>query len=129
MSSLSRVVVVGGHGKARPPLSRTKAPASSLADTFPWQVALHFARLASATHSVRSIVRSKDHFPDITARGAVPELLSLEESTVNQLAEVFEGARTVLFTAGAGGKGGAERTKAVDYEGAVKVSVAFAGES
>lgn len=68
-------------------------------------------------------MRSKDHFADITAQGAVPELLSLEESTTDQLAKVFEGARAVLFTAGAGGKGGEERTKAVDYEGAVKVSL------
>ncbi|KAK4700689.1 hypothetical protein P7C70_g5554, partial [Phenoliferia sp. Uapishka_3] len=97
--SLPRVVVVGGHGK----------------------VALAFARLASPTHAVTSLVRSQDHFADIKANGATPELLSLEDADIAALAKSFTGAKNVLFSAGAGGKGGAERTKAVDFEGAVKV--------
>ncbi|KAL8278750.1 hypothetical protein RQP46_008819 [Phenoliferia psychrophenolica] len=97
--SLPRVVVVGGHG----------------------QIALHFARLASPTHAVTSLVRSKDQFEDIRATGASPELLSLEEASIKDLAHSFTGAKSVVFAAGAGGKGGAERTKKVDLEGAVKV--------
>jgi hypothetical protein len=38
-------------------------------------------------------------------------------------------ADVVVFSAGAGGKGGEERTKAVDYEGAVKVFDAIEGVS
>ncbi|GAA5904504.1 hypothetical protein JCM6882_008926 [Rhodosporidiobolus microsporus] len=98
-STLPRIAVVGGHGK----------------------VALHFARLAAPSFSVTSLVRSKDHFGDITSTGATPQLLSLEEASVEQLAEAFRGKEGVLFSAGSGGKGGKERTKAVDEEGAIKV--------
>ena len=40
---------------------------------------------------------------------------------------MFKGNDVVVFSAGAGGKGGPERTKAVDYEGAVKVFDAIEG--
>ncbi|GAA5962818.1 hypothetical protein JCM21900_004098 [Sporobolomyces salmonicolor] len=99
MATLPRIVVVGGHGK----------------------VALHFARLASPSYAVTSLVRSQDHFDDIRSTGATPTLLSLEDASVDQLTQAFEGAHGVLFTAGAGGKGGKERTKKVDEEGAIKV--------
>ncbi|ORY88875.1 NADH(P)-binding-domain-containing protein [Leucosporidium creatinivorum] len=98
MAAAQRIVVVGGHGK----------------------VALHFARLASSRYSVESLVRSEDHFSDITSRGASPVLLSLEDASTAELTSKFQGARAVVFSAGAGGKGGAERTNAVDYLGAVK---------
>ncbi|GAA5834862.1 hypothetical protein JCM5353_004904 [Sporobolomyces roseus] len=97
--SLPRIVVVGGHGK----------------------VALHFARLASHSYSVTSLVRSEDHFQDIKQTGATPKLLSLEDASVDELKDAFDGAKGVLFAAGAGGKGGKERTKKVDEEGAIKV--------
>ncbi|BGP14805.1 hypothetical protein JCM10213_001827 [Rhodosporidiobolus nylandii] len=98
-SSLPRIVVVGGSGK----------------------VALHFARLAASHFSLTSLVRSSDRFDAIEATGATPKLLSLEDASVKELAKVFEGAQGVLFSAGAGGKGGKERTKKVDEEGAIKV--------
>lgn len=85
------------------------------------RVALHFASKASTRYAVESLVRSKDHFGDITSRGATPVLLSLEDASIAELSSKFEGARAVIFAAGAGGKGGAERTNAVDYLGAVKV--------
>jgi uncharacterized protein YbjT (DUF2867 family) len=44
----------------------------------------------------------------------------LEHSPVSAFTEVFSGADTVVFTAGAGGKGGQDRTRIVDYEGALK---------
>lgn len=116
--SLPRVVVVGGHGKVRVQRRRSSPPAP--ADTS-LQVALHFAHLASASHAVTSLVRSRDQFQDITATGASPQLLSLEDASVSELSAAFAGARSVVFSAGAGGKGGAERTKAVDFDGAVKV--------
>ncbi|KAM0746188.1 NAD(P)-binding protein [Meredithblackwellia eburnea MCA 4105] len=97
--SLPKVVVVGGHGK----------------------IALHFARLASPSHSITSLVRSDSHFKDIQSHGATPLLLSLEDACTADLATEFEGAKAVVFSAGAGGKGGPERTKAVDFHGAVKV--------
>ncbi|GAA5876415.1 hypothetical protein JCM16303_003523 [Sporobolomyces ruberrimus] len=97
--SLPRIVVVGGHGK----------------------VALHFTKLASSTFSITSLVRSESHFSELESLGSTPKLVSLEESSVEDLASIFKGAQGVLFAAGAGGKGGKERTKKVDEEGAIKV--------
>ncbi|GAA6058639.1 hypothetical protein JCM10212_004050 [Sporobolomyces blumeae] len=97
--SLPRIVVVGGHGK----------------------VAIHFAKLASNKYNVASLVRTPNHFAEIEQAGATPKLLSLEDASEAQLSEAFEGAAGVLFSAGAGGKGGKERTKAVDEIGAIKV--------
>lgn len=52
-----------------------------------------------------------------------PTLFSLEDDTPSDLAAILRRTRpsAVLFSAGAGGKGGPERTRAVDYEGALKV--------
>ncbi|KAI0062988.1 NAD(P)-binding protein [Artomyces pyxidatus] len=97
----SKVVIVGGHGK----------------------VALRLATLLAPTHAVTSLIRTHDHIPDIAAASPSinPLVLSLEAASVADLAEVFTGAEVVVFSAGAGGKGGAERTRQVDFEGAVKV--------
>jgi len=97
--TLPRLVVVGGSGR----------------------VALLFSQKASSLFSITSLVRSKDHFDAITKTGANPKLLSLEDASVDELARDFEGADAVLFAAGAGGKGGKERTVKVDQEGAIKV--------
>jgi len=124
--SLPRIVVVGGHGKASPLLfSLFLVPLrADVSKSLP-QVALHFARLASPSYSVTSLVRSEDHFQDIKQTGATPKLLSLEDASVDELKNAFDGAKGVLFAAGAGGKGGKERTKKVDEEGAIKVSHLF----
>jgi hypothetical protein len=53
--------------------------------------------------------------------------LSLEDSPVGDFSAAFEGQNVVYFSAGAGGSGGDERTKKVDYEGAVKVFDAIEG--
>ncbi|KAM0788415.1 hypothetical protein ACM66B_001552 [Microbotryomycetes sp. NB124-2] len=97
--ALPRITIVGGHGK----------------------VALYLAKLASKSYTVHSLVRTQDHFNDIESCGAKPVLLSLEDASVSQLADAFTGSQAVVFAAGAGGKGGAERTKAVDEQGAIKV--------
>lgn len=86
-----------------------------------FRVALHLAKLASPAYSVHSLVRDEGHFEDIKSRGANPVLLSLEDASVDQLADTFTGSQAVVFAAGAGGKGGAERTKLVDEQGAIKV--------
>jgi uncharacterized protein YbjT (DUF2867 family) len=64
---------------------------------------------------------------DIKAASATPLLLSLEESAVGDFTAAFQGVDVVYFSAGAGGKGGEERTKSVDYEGALKVFDAIEG--
>ncbi|THH13923.1 hypothetical protein EW146_g6360 [Bondarzewia mesenterica] len=101
MSNLKRVVIVGGHGK----------------------VSLRLARLIAPTHSVTSIIRDPAHSTDLTSVSSniSPLVLSLEDSPVSDFTRTFNGASTVVFSAGAGGKGGPERTRKVDYEGALKV--------
>ena len=76
-------------------------------------------------YAITSIIRTEDHIADITAAAisssVTPLVLSLEHSPVSAFTEAISGADTVVFSAGAGGKGGPDRTRIVDYEGAVKV--------
>ena len=60
---------------------------------------------------------------DPLALKAHPEILSLETTTVPALTSLLTtiSPDTILFSAGAGGKGDPSRTRAVDYEGALKV--------
>ncbi|CAK5271281.1 unnamed protein product [Mycena citricolor] len=108
MSPSKKVVVVGGHGK----------------------VALRLtALLTAAAHSVTSIIRTAAHAGAVQAAGATPRVLSLEDSPTADFTDAFRGADVVYFSAGAGGRGGEARTKAVDFDGAVKVFDALeAGE-
>lgn len=77
--------------------------------------------MLSPTHKVKSVIRTSDHEEDIRNVSAIPIVLSLEDGTVSDFSAVFEDQDVVYFSAGAGGKGGEERTKKVDYEGTVKV--------
>ncbi|SPO32553.1 related to UPF0659 protein C216.03 [Ustilago trichophora] len=100
------IFIVGGHGK----------------------VALHFTRLAAAQgHKVFSMIRQSEHASDLpsgpSSESVQPVLASLEQSSVSDIASLFNkySPNVILFSAGAGGKGGVERTKAVDEQGAIKV--------
>ena len=101
------VVIIGGHGN----------------------VGLHLAKKISPTHKVISVIRDPSHSSDIQEAGAIPELISLEDDPKESFTALFEkhGAEVVVFSAGAGGKGGEERTKAVDYGGAIKIFDAIDG--
>lgn len=103
------IVIVGGHGN----------------------VALHLAKLVSSKHKVISIIRNSEHSEEISATGATPEVLSLEDDPKESFSKLFEShsADVVVFSAGAGGKGGEERTKKVDYGGAVKIFDSIEGVS
>jgi hypothetical protein len=93
------------------------------------QISLRLARLLSPSHSVTSLIRNPEHQQDILETSAKPLLLSLEDVSVPDLSKAFAGYDVVYFSAGAGGQGGEERTKKVDYEGAVKVFDAIEGTS
>lgn len=84
---------------------------------------MRLARLLAsrASTTVTSIFRDVAHLDEVAATGATPVVLSLEDDPKEKFATVFEGKDIVYFSAGAGGKGGPERTKKVDYEGALKV--------
>ncbi|PBK81720.1 NAD(P)-binding protein [Armillaria gallica] len=95
-----KIVIVGGHGN----------------------ISLRLARLlAAAKHTVISLIRNPEQKADIEDTGATPQVISLEDSPISDFAKTFEGKDIVYWSAGAGGKGGEERTKQVDYEGAIKV--------
>lgn len=95
---MSRIVIIGGHGRVALLLSKL---------------------LAARGDDVVSLIRNPMQAPDVAATGATPLHLSVEEATEAELAEAFEGADAVVWSAGAGGKGGPERTDAVDRVAAV----------
>ncbi len=96
---MSRIVIVGGHGK----------------------VALHLARiLHDRGDEVDSVIRNPDHADDITAAGARPVVADIEHLDTAALADVVAGHDAVVFSAGAGG-GDPERTYAVDRDAAIRV--------
>lgn len=70
---------------------------------------------------VHSIIRNPDQKPDIEKLGGKPIVQSIEEASVDDLAQTIIDAKasTVIWSAGAG-PGNPARTKAVDHEGAVR---------
>lgn len=96
---MSRIVIVGGHGK----------------------VALHLARILSEQgDEVTSVIRNSGHADDITATGAHPVEADIEHLDTVALADVVKGQDAVVFAAGAGG-GDPARTYAVDRDAAIRV--------
>ena len=93
-----KAVIIGAHGK----IALLAAP-----------------RLVDAGYAVDGLIRTPDHAADIRATGANPVQLSLEDASVDDLAQAFEGADAVVFSAGAGG-GNPARTDAVDHKGAIR---------
>ncbi|EPX74351.1 uncharacterized protein SOCG_03561 [Schizosaccharomyces octosporus yFS286] len=94
--------IFGGHGK----------------------VSLLLTKIASeAGHVVYNVVRDYVQNSDIEKVNGRTKVCSLERASPMQIAELLKGIKPdiIVFAAGSGGKGGIERTKAVDYEGSVKV--------
>ena len=95
---MSRIVIVGGHGK----------------------VALHLARILNDRgDQVTSIFRNPDHTDDVSATGARPVVADIENLDTNALADLLAGHDAVVFSAGAGG-GNPARTYAVDRDAAIR---------
>ena len=113
-----KVVIVGGHGNVGPFFSNARVTSNWMHLA---QVSLKLAKLLSSAHSVTSIIRNAAQGQDITNVGAAPSVISLEDDSAQDFAQIFKDHDVVYFSAGAGGQGGAERTKAVDYLGALKV--------
>ncbi len=96
---MSRIVIIGGHGK----------------------VALHLARiLTDQGDQVSSVIRNPDHADDIGATGAHPVVADIEHSDTSALADLLADQDAVVFAAGAGG-GDPARTYAVDRDAAIRV--------
>ncbi|GGC78802.1 NAD-dependent dehydratase [Tersicoccus solisilvae] len=95
---MSRIAILGGHGK----------------------VALLLARdLTDAGHRVTSLFRNPDHTDEVAATGADPVVFDLEAAGTDEIAARLAGHDAVVFSAGAGG-GSPERTYAVDRDAAIR---------
>ena len=95
---MSRILIIGGHGK----------------------VALRLTPLlVSAGNQVTAVIRNPDHQADVEAVGATSAVADVEKLSVTELASVLDGHDAVVWAAGAGG-GDPERTRAVDHLAAVR---------
>src|ERR1700723_4787723 len=95
---MTRIVVIGGHGK----------------------VALHLARiLTERGDEVTSVFRNPDHADDVAATGARPVVADIETLDTAALADLLTGHDAVVFSAGAGG-GDPSRTYGVDRDAAIR---------
>jgi uncharacterized protein YbjT (DUF2867 family) len=101
---MSRVFVVGAAGK----------------------VGRRFVRqLAERGHQALALHRNPEQTGELEALGAIPVSGSLLELDVSGLARLMAGSDVVVFSAGAGGKGGVEMTDAIDGRG-LELAVASA---
>lgn len=101
---MNSVFILGGSGKV----------ARSLAQ-----------QLAQRGHQPRSLYRHAEQAEGLKALGASPVAGNLLDLDKNALAELMAVSDTVVFAAGAGGKGGAQMTDAIDGEG-LELAVAAA---
>lgn len=65
-------------------------------------------------------VRDKEKFSELKSKNIDVKLIDVVKDSIDDLAKSFEGYDKVLFSVGAGGKGGAENTINVDLDGAIK---------
>ncbi|KRF03456.1 NAD-dependent dehydratase [Arthrobacter sp. Soil782] len=95
---MSRIAIIGGHGK----------------------VALHLSRILSgAGHEVSSIIRNPDQSADIEDTGAKPVIADVTQLAVGELADVVRGHDAVVWSAGSGGSS-PEATYAIDRDAAIR---------
>jgi len=96
---MSRIAVVGGHGK----VARYLHPL-----------------LAAAGHRPVALVRREEYRAELEGKGAEVRLLDVEGEDAAGFAEAFEGCHAVVFAAGGGPDGNIERKRTVDLEGSLK---------
>jgi nucleoside-diphosphate-sugar epimerase len=96
---MTTVAVVGGHGK----------------------VARHLhPLLVRAGHVPVGLVRSDAHRRELRATGVQARLLDVEQASPEDFRQAFAGCQAVVFAAGAGPDGRADRKRTVDLEGSLK---------
>lgn len=74
-------------------------------------------RLAERAHVPVSLHRTVEQGDELRALGAAPVAGNLLDLDLAGMADLMVGCQAVVFTAGAGGKGGTEMTNAVDGRG------------
>ena len=96
---MSRIAVVGGHGK----------------------VALELHRVLVADgHVPVALVRNEDYREELEGLGCEIRLLDIETQDADAFADAFAGCDAVVFAAGGGPDGNIERKRTVDLEGSLK---------
>lgn len=95
---MSRIAIIGGHGK----IARLATPL-----------------LVADGHEVTALIRNPDHIHDVTKDGARALVADVEHLATDEIATALTGHDVVLWSAGAGG-GDPKRTRAVDYDAAVR---------
>ena len=98
-----RIVIAGGHG----------------------QIARQFGRLvADAGHQPVGMIRKPEQIPDLQEDGIEPALIDLENTDVDAMTDVVRGADAVVFAAGGGADGNAQRKETVDKGAAIMLAEA-----
>lgn len=95
---MARIAIVGGNGQ----IARLLHPL-----------------LVQAGHTPVALVRTASYDPDLEALGAEVGILDIENSRPEDYAKAFEGADAVVFAAGGGPDGNAERKRTVDLGGSL----------
>lgn len=96
---MSRIAIVGGHGK----------------------IARHLiALLAAEGHTPLALVRNLDYSAELEGIGATVGILDIEQSADVDFAAAFEGCDAIVFAAGGGPDGNIDRKRAVDLQGSLK---------
>jgi uncharacterized protein YbjT (DUF2867 family) len=102
---MSRVAIIGAHGKVAQQLMRV---------------------LYDRGDDFVGVVRNEEHAEDVYRLGGSGALVDIETADVGALADAIRGSDAVVFTAGAGAGSGIERKRTVDYGGSVKSQEAAA---
>jgi uncharacterized protein YbjT (DUF2867 family) len=96
---MSRIAVVGGHGKVA--------------------LELHPILVAAGQVPV-ALVRDEGYREELEGLGAEVRLLDIESQDADAFADAFAGCDAVVFAAGGGPDGNIERKRTVDLEGSLK---------
>lgn len=96
---MTRIIIIGGHGK----IARKVTP-----------------MLVEDGHDVTSVIRNPDQAGDLTKLGADPVVADVQRLQEHELEDLLRGHDVVVWAAGAGGGGDADRTYAVDRDAAIR---------
>lgn len=96
---MSRIAIVGGHGK----IARLLIP-----------------QLVDAGHTPLAMVRNPDYTAELKGLGADVVIVDIEQDDVDTFASAFASADAIVFAAGGGPDGNIERKKTVDLGGSLK---------
>lgn len=98
MGSMTRVGIVGGHGKVAQQVMRI---------------------LYDRGDEFVGLVRDQEQADDVYRLGGEGVLIDIEATSAAAVADAFQSVDAIVFAAGAGGGSGVERKQTVDYAGSV----------